>query len=261
MSTLPFLSKNLPAYTDPFGQPSKREPINLVTPYDITTNKGTFESLRETRQNKLQENAVINQLEKDMAAGESIKGSELTTFTLDGTDYQGYQVGDRFIYLDDNGEVATKSIKAIEKEQRNEEKGLVDATYSLSADRLNRSKDAAGWQDLTQNYIDYLREYKKQLDPKKEAKELITIQNKIEDLENSLSKSKSGKKPKKITIKKLSLSPIKIKKSARIKIKAPKPPKITKSKSYTYKVQKVEPIKIVRSKPSITVRWLWANKD
>ena len=256
MSTLPFLSKNLPAYTDPFGQPSKREPINLVTPYDITTNKGTFESLRETRQNKLQENAVINQLEKDMAAGESIKGSELTTFTLDGTDYQGYQVGDRFIYLDDNGEVATKSIKAIEKEQRNEEKGLVDANYSLSADRLNRSKDAAGWQDLTQNYIDYLREYKKQLDPKKEAKELITIQNKIEDLENSLSKSKSGKKPKKITIKKLSLSPIKIKKSARIKIKAPKPPKITKSKSYTYKVQKVEPIKIVRSKPNVKVRWL-----
>jgi len=61
---IPFVSKNLEAYKTPEGTPSKREGINLITPYDISTNQSKYEPQLEQRTSKLQQNAVDNQISK-----------------------------------------------------------------------------------------------------------------------------------------------------------------------------------------------------
>ena len=55
-SNIPGLSKQLPMYTTPKGEPSTRERFNLMTPYDITTNKPEYEEKYDERTLKLQQN-------------------------------------------------------------------------------------------------------------------------------------------------------------------------------------------------------------
>ena len=61
---IPFLSKSLPAYTMPNGEESKREGLNLITPYDITKSNPQYEQGYQERTQKLQQNAVVNELKK-----------------------------------------------------------------------------------------------------------------------------------------------------------------------------------------------------
>jgi len=55
----------LEPYTTPTGEPSRREPINYILPYDIGIPKTEYEPLLQQRTQKLQQNAVINQLTKE----------------------------------------------------------------------------------------------------------------------------------------------------------------------------------------------------
>lgn len=73
---IPFLSKGLPSYNTPEGLPSTREPQNYLTPYDITTNKSQYDPLLQERQNKLQDNAVKNQVLKQAEAGKTKENSQ-----------------------------------------------------------------------------------------------------------------------------------------------------------------------------------------
>jgi hypothetical protein len=172
-------------------------------------------------------------LKEQMKGGGKVSGNPKTTsYTIDGTEYQGYELGGKFVYTDEDGNIVSKAVKTIEKAQLSDKKGIFEAQYSLTSDRLKREEDYANWSDLTQKYVDYLTDFKTKLDPTKDAKELITTQNKIEDLQAQLDKYKGYggfKKGKKITIKKSTIKPIKIKKST-IKAKALPKLKLTKSK-------------------------------
>jgi hypothetical protein len=70
---IPFVSKTLEPYTNPMGEPSKRERLNLVTPYDISTDQPQYEPMLQGRTEKLQQNAVENKIKKDI---ESSQGGE-----------------------------------------------------------------------------------------------------------------------------------------------------------------------------------------
>lgn len=65
-SNVPFASQGLDYYTDPLGNPSKRESRNYVTPYDVTQSKPEFEDLLQMRTQKLQGNAVLNEQKKEL---------------------------------------------------------------------------------------------------------------------------------------------------------------------------------------------------
>jgi len=67
---IPFLSQTLEPYTTPTGEPSKRERLNLVTPYDISTNVSSYEPMLERRTEKLQQNAIENKVKKDIEASQ-----------------------------------------------------------------------------------------------------------------------------------------------------------------------------------------------
>jgi len=64
MKNMPVLSTQLEPYTDFYGQPSRREPVNFILPYDIGTSQEAVEPLLESRQRKLQQNAIKNQQKK-----------------------------------------------------------------------------------------------------------------------------------------------------------------------------------------------------
>lgn len=136
-----------------------------------------------------QQEQLINSVKDSLGKGGNVdKKAKQTSYNLNGTDIQGYQVGDRFIYTDENGDVKTKSIKDIKISQLKEEAGLIDAQYSLSSDRLKRVNDYTTWSKTTKTYINYLKKYQNKLDKKKNGEEIIRIQNKIEDLQDKLNK-------------------------------------------------------------------------
>ena len=62
---IPLLSKTLEPYTTPTGELSRREPINYILPYDVGIPKTEYEPLLQQRTQKLQQNALINQLTKE----------------------------------------------------------------------------------------------------------------------------------------------------------------------------------------------------
>ena len=98
-SGIPGVSKSLPPYLDPTGKPSTREGYNSFTPYDITPDKPQYNKPLEERQDKLQQNAVINKAVKDME-------SQLQS----GTDPKPVQVGNIFI-LPEEGEIKKIELK------------------------------------------------------------------------------------------------------------------------------------------------------
>jgi len=57
---IPGLSQQLPAYTDPNGEPSKRIPSNYVAPYDLGQQQKQYEPALQIRGEKLQNNAIFN---------------------------------------------------------------------------------------------------------------------------------------------------------------------------------------------------------
>jgi hypothetical protein len=75
-SNIPFLSKNLKPYTTPTGEESRRERVNLLTPYDITKENPIFNQPYINRTRRLQENAVVNSLKKQHDSG--VSGSDMT---------------------------------------------------------------------------------------------------------------------------------------------------------------------------------------
>jgi hypothetical protein len=143
-------------------------------------------------QNERQQEKQVDKYKKALESNKDIKGASKKSYSFSGEDYDGYVVGDKFIYTNEDGEVKTKSVESIKKTQRTEEKGILEANYSLLKDRLTRSKNRRDLYALNQQYVDYLKDYQKQLDPKKDAKEIITVQNKIEDLLYTLSKGVGG---------------------------------------------------------------------
>jgi hypothetical protein len=180
-----------------------------------------------------EETALVNKVKEQLSGGKNISDkAETAVYTLDGVETQGFKIGNKFVFINEDGEATSKSISTLEKRKAIYDKGLIDAQYSLSADRLKRAGDKAGWIDITQNYIDYLTEYKTTLNEKTEAKDILKIENKIGDLQASIAKTKKGKKPKKVTIKIKKAQQVKlnIPKRRRIKIARPKLTKLTSRK-------------------------------
>lgn len=178
------------------------------------------------------------------------------TYPIKGVEVSGYTMGDTFIYKDEDGEYKEKPIKDIEKDAIKYEKEVLDAEYSLEADRLKRLDDTASWIGITTQYVDFLKEYKKGVTDRKDK---ASIQNKIEDLEDQISKYESYggafKKGKKISIKATPMKPIDVKtptKLSAIKLSGPSMPKIKVRSPQRRTAQKIK-IKGL-SKPTVKVK-------
>ena len=201
---------------------------------------------------KTQNSVDVAKVKEQLQKGKSVDNNvQQTTYSIDGTPQQGYQVGKNFVYVDGNGDTQSKTVQQLQKSQLSYDKGLFDAQYSLTTDRLKRAGDTAGIAQLNEAKLKYYQDYKAKLDPKKDAKELISVQNTIEDLQYSLAGGK-GKKPKKISIKssKVSAPNITIKSS-----KTPKP-KLTFKKTKTFmlikgKAKAIPKFKITQGRNSL----------
>ena len=65
-SGIPFLTKNLSAYTDIQGNPSSRNISNYIAPYAMGQANPQFEQMYQQRTDKLQSNATENQIKKQI---------------------------------------------------------------------------------------------------------------------------------------------------------------------------------------------------
>ena len=68
-SGIPGMSKNLPAYTTPTGQPETRNASNYIAPYGIGKQDNQYEPAYKNRQQVLNSNAIVNQANKDAQNG------------------------------------------------------------------------------------------------------------------------------------------------------------------------------------------------
>ena len=128
---------------------------------------------------------------------------------------------------------------------------LSDAQYSYYSDQFKDKGDITNWASITEQYINYLKEQKLELTGKYDEVDRIKLDKKIGDLEQSLSKYQGyggftkPKKPKKITIKKVSMRKVTPKTVKKISIPAPRYRKI---KGYTITAKTVTKPKIVATK-------------
>src|SRR3989304_9798404 len=109
------------------------------------------------------------------------------------------------VYIrNEDGEIKTIKLAVYERQKS-------DAQYSYYSDQFKDKGDITNWASLTEQYINYLKEQKLDLTGKYDEVDRIKLDKKIGDLEQSLSKYQGyggftkPKKPKKITIKKVSM--------------------------------------------------------
>jgi hypothetical protein len=76
---IPFMSKSLPAYTDPMGNPSTRLPVNNALPYDIGQDNSMYSEALKNRKSRLQINAVKNDIKKKLESGGKDKSGKIQT--------------------------------------------------------------------------------------------------------------------------------------------------------------------------------------
>jgi len=217
---LPIISKQVPAYTEPLtGEPSRRNILDYITPYGVKTAKPEYEPMLERRTEKLQENALINQATKQL---EEAKGGATG-------------IGDKVVYWDEE----TATVKTVSKTTL--ERQVKIAQYSLDADRYKRQGDYKKWREATVDHIELLYKYQAGLNETYQQPEQIRVQNKIEDLLAQIEKYdgyggafKKGKKPAKVTIKRVTIPKISFRdfgQRALPSIKLAKPPKFAISRA------------------------------
>lgn len=218
-SGIPGMSQKLEPYLTPEGQPSTREAVNAVTPYDISTNQPQYEPALKERQEKLQQNAVVNQAKKDMEKQVSTGGGVK-------------QVGDTVIYTED-GEVKTFKINALPQPP--------ELTGQAEVDKGLKSK-----------YISQLTAYKNDIIKMAELGQIdpAEAETKLQEI-TSLKTSTSTTKVKATKLKtvKIKVPKIKVPKATKIKIKKPKKLKAYKAprvRKITLKAAKAPRLKSLR---------------
>ncbi len=148
--------------------------------------------------------------------------------------------GKRYFINPDTGTVNSFNIATKEKE-------LTSARYELVASQLKKAEDYKTWSEITQKYVDYLKQYKNNLTDEAEKLRLQkTIETQQTELDkykeyNGFTKPKAAKKPKRITIKKVTFPKVKLTKVKVKKVTIPKPKKI---KQYKLKTKKVKSTKV-----------------
>ena len=255
MTQVPGLSQQVPARLGPSGLPIENQHrlVNAVSPARITTEnpqgveyyQGLLEESRQTKEKNDLKKMAESQVEQEISGGSP--NAPVTSLQAQGgaqSQPSAYEeelakqrakrtgkvqeVGDK-LFVFKNGEVKTFSKSDLAQKQ-------ADADYSLIADRLKRADDSSTWVGITDQYIAFLRERQKQLDPLTEQDKITSTQNKIEDLMAQVEKFKKQggfKKGRSIRVAKVRVGMAKVK-----KLKAVKPKKVKLKKI------SVKPVKV-----------------
>lgn len=195
---------DLPQYTTPTGEPSKRLGVNALLPYDIGQRQAEYEPLEKARIQTLQENKLINKAKKDMEATGGVS-----------------QVNNKYIIKTDTGFSTIDISTPINKPELT---GQVEVDKKLNSQY--NSKIESRITDLVKLVES------KQLDPLK-VEQMITdlrSQKVSSQKTKKVKRVKSIKAPKakKIKLTKIKFKSIKMPKIAKIKIKKQKPIKLAK---------------------------------
>ena len=192
---------------------------------------------------------VVDLIKKNLESKETPKG-EQATYVIDGEETKGYVANNKFIYLNQDGDVSTKSLDALKKAEIAEKNAIRNSQYVLDAQRALRANDFSAWVKASDAQLKSLQEFQKTLNAKTDQAKINSLQNQIEDLQDKIGKYKSYggfKKPKKG--KKISVKAIKLKipKAKKIKVKAIKAKRVK-----VYKLAKVKKIKTKIPKVRLT---------
>jgi len=280
-SGLPGMSQGLEPYLTPEGEPSVREPINIITPYDISTNKPQYELALKQRQQKLQQNAVINQAKKEAEKGVSSIVGKVIVYTNE----NGNAVTiDLTKYDDINKLPATNKYEAAVKESKQyteaskiiDNNSLTDEQKQIALQRLGVDQadaayyavandntslktlfvlDAVSKIETPDQLANLLVEFRKQVNGQMIASNAV-LDNLVDEGLITKEQAKDLKKYKteqgKLTpIKKSSLGKVKVKKPPKITVKRLSAPKVKLKKTVikTIKPKTYKPARFTPPKP------------
>ena len=241
---IPILTKGLPAYRDPMGEPSTRNVTNYISPYGMGQEKPEYNEFYQMRNTQLQNNAVLNKQKKDLenmlnstnpigagAAETSPSGTSMDTIRAKLREDlvkqrvqmtgQPEEINGKYYYQNENGNAV--SVELDKKLTKPQLTGQTELDKELISD-YNRS--------ITSKINDITKLYELGKFTADEAGAKIK--------EVSEMKITAPKKPKKITLKKVKVPKIKLVKVKVKKVKIPKPKKVKQYKLKTKKVSKVK---------------------
>ncbi len=222
--------------TTPTGRPNvKLNPVpnleqsivNKVTgAQESNIPQNQWQGFINAKEQSNQQSINMQEAKQALQTGQGSTGLTQTTFNIDGQDYNGFKVGDKFVYVDENGVQQTKSVKAIEKSKTTSQLDL----YTTKLTNLKDKEDYRGWLTVANDKLNLLNDQYQ-----KATKEVdkLDLENKITDLKTSIAKYKGyggftkPKRAAKITIK---AAP-----KVRVKFPALKAGKITIAKPPTTK--------------------------
>lgn len=227
---IPGLSESVPAYTNPFGEPSQRDNplLNSLSPLAVTTaNKQPFEDLYQGNQQTKQQNAQINYF-KDQLSKQQNGGAQMGQDSVGGEAAPGiYKVGKTYVYSVDGQQKTTKSLDAakldIAKSQfdstgqsflndgtnvfykdhsgNTQTMSVIDYNTKLYDAQLSFAKANDDYTTWAKTASQLMKNYQQQLqDPNLSPLDQVTLQNKVQTLATTAQKYKSYggfKKPKK----------------------------------------------------------------
>jgi hypothetical protein len=243
---IPGLSKNLPAYTTPLGQPESRNATNYFAPYAIGKPNPLYEPALQSRQQTLNSNAVINQANKQLQTGgtPNLQGTTKVATNLfklpDGT--FGYQITDK------NGQTTVKQAKTQDVAQDDINKNTFDVSgnpymvsgstvyYKTTKGNITSTDTATGIKSLVKNGIL----------PSDVGTQLL---GKLPTVKITGTKAKKGAKVSIAKVPSVKISATKLPSAKNVKISMPKLPKMPKVKISKTKAYKPKNIKIAKAKP------------
>jgi hypothetical protein len=258
-SDIPIMTKGLPAYTEPSGEPSIRNITNYVTPYSMGQEKPEYNELYNMRNQKLQNNAVINKQKKAMEEQKNPLGASAaeTTPPVQG-DYvlnekakmqeelvkskvemtgQPQTYNGKYYYINENGNATSIKLdqKVVEPTltgQKDLDKVLISQFNSSVTSKIKNITDLYVLNQKT------AEQASKEIAALNEQKLTMDKYGKV----TKGTKVAAAKKGKKITVKAIKF---KLAKSKQIKVKSIKPKKIkvyklAKSKKLSTKVKKIQ---------------------
>lgn len=250
-SGIPFLTKGIEPYTDPYGDPSKRLPINNVVPYAVGQQNNEFEEPLQMRNQQLQLNNVINKQKKDLEQG-SLGG-------IDKVQAAEEAPANKQVIMDQYRKKAEEDMARAKAEIKGGLQETADKIFytnengnvvSVYKDRPIEQPKLTGNAELDKKLIS---SYKSSISSK--ANDIVKLyelgeyteleaEKKLQELKSKSTLYSKPKKGKRITIKQVKVPKIKVAKIKKIKI-----PKLKSVKKYKLKTPKLK-----KSRVKLTAR-------
>lgn len=164
-----------------------------------------WQGIVDAKQKSAQNAVNLDKVKQQMQSGKPVDNAVATpaTFSIKGTKQSGQIVGKNFVYIDENGDIQTPTVKSLQAQEQSYQRDINNANYALLSDRAKSTNDYPTWDYLTQQHLVDLVKEQQSLDPIADKAKILTLQKQIDDtakqmaafrVQGGFKKASAGKK-------------------------------------------------------------------